>query len=85
MSDELQNEILKSLIKLLSDLGKETYSLQEAADFLKTSPETVEYYSKRQKQLGHVNLGGTLVFRKKDLEDFLERKLKRPFCFRNLE
>ena len=62
-------------------MSKDTFSLQEAAEYLKTTTETVEYYSKRQKQLSHVNLGGTLVFRRKDLEDFLEKKLKKGFVF----
>lgn len=81
MSNDLQLEVLERLTKLLDGLGKETFSLEEAAAFLKTTPETVEYYSKRQKQLSHVNLGGTLVFRRKDLEEFLERKLKRAFRY----
>lgn len=81
MSNDLQLEVLERLTKLLDGLGKETFSLEEAAAFLKTTPETVEYYSKRQKQLSHVNLGGTLVFRRKDLEEFLERKVKRAFRY----
>lgn len=79
MNNDIQLEILERLTKLLNGLGKETFSLDEAAAFLKTTPETVEYYSKRQKQLSHINLGGTLVFRRKDLEEFLERKLKRAY------
>lgn len=81
MKEDLQIEVLKKLGKIVEGLGKETYSLEEAADFLKTTPETVEYYSKRQKQLAHVNLGGTLIFRRKDLEEFLERKVKKAFVF----
>lgn len=81
MSEELQLEVLKKLGKLVENLGKETFSLEEAAAFLKTTPETIEYYSKRQKQLSHVNLGGDLVFRRKDLEEFMERKLKKAFVF----
>ncbi len=72
-------EILKRLGKIIQDLNKQTFSLEEAAAFLKTATATVEYYSKREKQLSHVNLGGTLIFRRKDLEEFLERKLKKGF------
>ena len=64
-------------------MSKDTFSLQEAAEYLKTTTETVEYYSKRQKQLSHVNLGGTLVFRRKDLEDFLEKKCTFEHNFKN--
>ncbi|MDD4974390.1 MAG: helix-turn-helix domain-containing protein [Bacteriovorax sp.] len=74
-------EILRRLGKIIDDLNKQTFSLEEAAAFLKTTTETVEYYSKRQKQLSHVNLGGTLVFRRKDLEEFMEKKLKKGFVF----
>ena len=74
-------EILRRLGKIIDDLNKQTFSLEEAAAFLKTTTETVEYYSKRQKQLSHVNLGGTLVFRSKDLEEFMEKKLKKGFVF----
>lgn len=73
--------ILQKLGGVIEKLNKDTFSLQEAAEYLKTTPETVEYYSKRQKQLSHVNLGGTLIFRRKDLEDFLEKKLKKGFVF----
>jgi len=74
-------EILRKLGKIIDDLNKQTFSLVEAADFLKVSIETVEYYSKRQKQISHVNLGGALIFRRKDLEEFLEKKLKKGFVF----
>ncbi len=81
MKEELQIEVLKKLVKIVENLGKETFSLNEASDFLKTTPETVKYYSQRQKQLAHVNLGGTLIFRRKDLDEFLEKKLKKPYVF----
>lgn len=81
MESEHTLEILRKLGKIIDDLNKQTFSLEEAAAFLKTSTETVEYYSKRQKQLSHVNLGGTLVFRRKDLEEFLEKKVKKGFVF----
>ena len=35
--------LLKKLGKLVEGLGKETFSLEEAAAFLKTTPETIEY------------------------------------------
>lgn len=81
MTSDSTLEILEKLGSIIEKLNKETFSLEEAAAYLKTPVETVEYYSKRKKQLGHVNLGGTLVFRKKDLDDFLERKLKKAFIF----
>lgn len=81
MNSDTTLAILQKLGSIIEKLNKETYSTEEAADFLKTTPETVLYYSKREKQLSHVNLGGTLVFRKKDLEEFLERKLKKGFVF----
>ncbi len=73
--------ILQKLGGIIEKMNKETFSIEEAAEYLKTTPETVEYYSKRQKQLSHVNLGGTLIFRRKDLEDFLEKKVKKGFIF----
>ena len=73
--------ILQKLGAIIEKMNKETFSLDEASDFLKIPPETVEYYSKRQKQLSHINLGGTLVFRRKDLEEFLEKKAKKGFVF----
>lgn len=79
MESDQTLEILRKLGKIIQELNKQTFSLEEAADFLKTTPSTVEYYSKREKQLSHVNLGGTLIFRRKDLEEFLERKLKKGF------
>lgn len=81
MESEHTLEILRRLGKIIDDLNKQTFSLEEAALYLKTTTETVEYYSKRQKQLGHVNLGGTLIYRRKDLDDFLEKKLKKGFTF----
>lgn len=81
METDYTLEVLKKLGKMIEDLNKQTFSLEEAATFLKTSAETVEYYSKRQKQLSHINLGGTLVFRRKDLEEFLEKKVKKGFVF----
>ncbi len=74
-------EILKKLGKIIESLNKQTFSLSEAAEYLKTTEETVEYYSKRKKQLSHVCLSGCLIFRKKDLDDFLEAKLKKSFVF----
>ncbi len=73
--------ILQKLAGIIEKMNKETFSLKEASDFLKVPVETVEYYSKRQKQLSHINLGGTLVFRRRDLEEFLEKKLKKGFVF----
>lgn len=73
--------ILEKLGTVIEKLNKETYSLEEAALYLKTTVETVEYYSKRKKQLSHVCLSGSLVFRKKDLDEFLEKKLKKAFVF----
>lgn len=81
MESEHTLEILRQLGKVIEDLNKQTFSLEEAATYLKTTPETVEYYSKRQKQLGHINLGGTLIYRRKDLEEFLEKKVKKGFTF----
>ena len=81
MESEHTLEILRRLGKIIDDLNKQTFSLEEAALYLKTTIETVEYYSKRQKQLGHVNLGGTLIFRRKDLDEFLEKKIKKGFTF----
>lgn len=79
MESDQTLEILRKLGKIIQELNKQTFSLEEAADFLKTTTATVEYYSKREKQLSHVNLGGTLIFRRKDLEEFLEKKLKKGF------
>jgi len=73
--------ILQKLGSVIDKMSKDTFSLQEAAEYLKTTTESVEYYSKRQKQLSYINLGGNLVFRRKDLEDFLEKKLKKGFVF----
>ena len=74
-------EILRRLTEMIEGLKKDTFSLEEAAEYLKTTKESVEYYSKRQKQLTHINLGGTLVFRRADLEEFLEKKIKKAFIF----
>jgi hypothetical protein len=73
--------ILQKLGSVIDKMSKDTFSLQEAAEYLKTTTESVEYYSKRQKQLSYINLGSSLVFRRKDLEDFLEKKLKKGFVF----
>jgi len=73
--------ILQKLGSIIEKINKDTFSIEEAAEYLKVTPESVEYYSKRQKQLSYVNLGGNLVFRRKDLEDFLEKKLKKGFVF----
>lgn len=81
MTSDSTLEILEKLGRIIEKLNKETYSIEEAASYLKTTVETVEYYGKRQKQLSHINLGGTLVFRKKDLDEFLEKKLKKAFIF----
>jgi hypothetical protein len=68
------NQALEFLLNLMKLAVKETYSLEEAAEYLKIDTKSVEYYSKRIRELTHVNLGGTLVFRKKDLDEFLQRK-----------
>lgn len=73
--------ILQKLGNIIEKINKDTFSVEEAAEYLKITTESVEYYSKRQKQLSYVNLGGNLVFRRKDLEDFLEQKLKKGFVF----
>ena len=77
--DDNSVEILRRLGQIIDKMAKDTLSVQEAADYLKTSVETVEYYAKRQKQITHANLGGILVFRKKDLDDFLEKKMKKGY------
>ena len=73
--------ILNKLGGVIEKINKDTFSVEEAAEYLKTTPESVIYYSKRQKQLSYVNLGGSLVFRRVDLEEFLEKKLKKGFVF----
>ena len=81
MSNQQTLAILQKLGSIIEKINKDTFSVEEAAEYLKIPPESVEYYSKRQKQLSYVNLGGNLVFRRKDLEDFLETKLKKGFVF----
>ena len=73
--------ILNKLGGVIEKINKDTFSVAEAAEYLKTTAESVIYYSKRQKQLSYVNLGGSLVFRRVDLEEFLEKKLKKGFVF----
>lgn len=81
MSDDRTLIILQNLGNVIEKLNKDTFSIDEAAEYLKIPVESVDYYSRRQKQLSYVNLGGKLVFRRKDLEDFLDKKLKKGFVF----
>ena len=71
--------ILEKLNSVFESLKQETFSLEEASEYLKIPTESVEYYSKRQKQLSYINLGGRLVFRKVDMDEFLEKKLKKGY------
>jgi hypothetical protein len=60
---------------LISSMAKTTYSLEEAAAYLKIPVSSVEYYAKRKRELSYVLLGkGILVFLKSDLDDFLKNK-----------
>ncbi|MCB9062523.1 MAG: helix-turn-helix domain-containing protein [Halobacteriovoraceae bacterium] len=81
MSDDRTLIILQNLGNIIEKLNKDTFSIEEAAEYLKIPVESVDYYSRRQKQLSYINLGGKLVFRRKDLEDFLDKKVKKGFVF----
>jgi excisionase family DNA binding protein len=67
----------EALQRMINEATKQTYSLEEAAAYLKISEESVQYYCRRLRELSHVNLGGNLIFRKQDLDEFLERKMKK--------
>jgi len=68
------------LISSVNGVNKETFSLEEAANYLHIEMKSVEYYSKRKRELSYVPLGkGELVFRKSDLDEFLEKKLRKGF------
>ncbi|MGK5088955.1 helix-turn-helix domain-containing protein [Bdellovibrionota bacterium FG-2] len=73
------DDLARVIAQMLANAAKETFSLNEAAEYLRISPDSVKYYCKRQRELSHANLGGVLVFRKRDLDEFLEKKLKRGF------
>jgi len=65
-------QIFDNLIKSVVQAQKTTFSLEEAAEYLHIPVESVEYYSKRIRELSFVPLGkGILVFLKSDLDDFL--------------
>ena len=71
--------VAEYLTGLLTNSAKQTYSITEAAAYLKIPEDSVKYYSHRAKELSHANLGGVLVFRRCDLDEFLEKKLKKGF------
>lgn len=79
MDSQLAIQLMKRIDQLMKNLEQETFSLSEAAAYLKIPVESVEYYSKRQKQLSYIALSGQLVFKRKHLDEFLERKTKKGF------
>ncbi|MEI6079837.1 MAG: helix-turn-helix domain-containing protein [bacterium] len=75
-----ESKFFDNLITSVAQAHKTTFSLEEAAEYLHISVESVLYYSKRTRELSYVPLGkGEIVFRKVDLDEFLEKKLKRGF------
>ena len=68
-------QLFQNLISSVLQAQKTTFSLEEAAEYLKISVKSVLYYSKRMRELSFVPLGkGILVFLKSDLDDFLTTK-----------
>lgn len=61
------------IFETVSETGKEIFSIDEAAIFLKVSSSTVKNYSKK-KMISWRLVGKEKVFTKKDLLDFLERR-----------
>jgi excisionase family DNA binding protein len=65
---------------LKSGMAQETFSVEEAAEYLKIPVKSVIYYSKRKGELSYIPLGkGVLVFKKSDLDEFLEKKKRIGF------
>jgi excisionase family DNA binding protein len=63
---------------LIPNYNQVTFSLEEASAYLKIPAKTTLYYAKRKGELSYIPLGkGKLVFRKADLDEFLEKKLRR--------
>lgn len=54
---------------------QEVFSLEEAAEYLKTEPKTLGLYAKRKK-ISYSIVGKNKVFRRDDLNEFLERNSK---------
>jgi hypothetical protein len=74
-NDSDNSKFIENKIVHLHLNPKETYSLEEAAEYLKISIESVKYYSKRKGELSYISLSGKLVFRKSDLDKFLDMKV----------
>lgn len=83
MSSKKENNELvynEFIEKLKSGMAQETFSIEEAAKYLKIPVTSVLYYSKRKGELSYIPLGkGVLVFKKADLDEFLEKKKRIGF------
>lgn len=55
-------------------VSQETFNEEEAAQYLKVDKRTIRYYAKRLRQLPYSKVGRKLVFTKRELDRFLERK-----------
>ena len=72
---EQQLSLFENLIESVVQAQKTTFTLKEAAAYLKIPEESVLYYSKRLRELSYVLLSkGILVFLKSDLDNFLNSK-----------
>lgn len=69
-----------NFISSVAQAQKTTFSLTEAAEYLKIPAKSVLYYSKRARELSYVPIGKgkeNITFRKVDLDEFLAKKLVR--------
>jgi Helix-turn-helix domain len=68
---EFIQEIARAVINLLNDRFSETVNKQGAAEYLKISISTLET---KLREIPHSKVGRNLVFCKRDLNAYLERK-----------
>ena len=54
-------------------------SVSEVSNYMKISEESVRYYATRKRELSFIRLGKRLIFRKNDVDEFLEKKLQQGF------
>lgn len=68
------------LALVASENGEKLFTTEEAADYLGVERWTIDHHYRRSGKLKGVKRGGTLFFRKADLDDFqqLERKSGNP-------
>ena len=71
---DVRMDELLTLFEKLIRVSQEAFNIEEAAEYLRTTPRTIRYYAKRARELPYAKVGRQMVFLKKDLDSFLERR-----------